>query len=203
MDIERASVLARESGFEIVGALDVAALNFRQDVRDMCTPQMCPQGYGRSWSCPPAVPALETMRSEAASYAQGIIVQTVGKLEDSFDFETIVETTKVHAKAFMKLADKLTEELDNGLDGSDADCASNCDHCGGLNHSATKMLPLGAGACPRCATCTYPDSACCMPDKMITSMEASGLLVNQVCEENGLLYNHGEKTIAFTSCCLF
>lgn len=179
MDRERASTLARESGFEIVEPLDIKNLKFRQDVRDMCSPEMCPQGYGHSWSCPPEAPALETLRGKAQGFSQGVIVQTIGQLEDSFDFESILETTQVHGKHFVALADALGDETEG------------------------RMLPLGAGACPRCAACTYPDSPCVFPDELIISMEASGLLVNEVCTENGILYNNGENTVTFTSCCLF
>jgi predicted metal-binding protein len=72
-----------------------------------------------------------------------------------------------------------------------------------LEDTDAHALPLGAGACSLCATCTYPNEPCSFPERMITSMEASGLLVSDVCAANGLAYNHGKNTIAFTSCCLF
>ncbi|MDR1358087.1 MAG: DUF2284 domain-containing protein, partial [Coriobacteriales bacterium] len=130
MNTERAGKFARDSGFEVVGSLDVSGLFFRQDVRDMCTPELCPQGYGHSWSCPPAAPALEELRAEASRYEQGILVQTIGELEDSFDFETVVETSALHAEHFKELADRLAVEADG------------------------QLLCLGAGACKRCASCT-------------------------------------------------
>ncbi len=179
MDIEKAQAVAEECGFDISEKLDVSTLDYRQDVRDMCSPSLCPQGYGHSWSCPPVAPALEDLQSRTEGLTQGIIVQTIGQLEDSYDFETIMETTHKHGKAFALLAKKIAEETDG------------------------ESLPLGAGACPLCSPCTYPDADCRYPERMITSMEASGLLVNDVCTKNGLLYNNGENTITFTSCCLF
>ncbi|MDR1088960.1 MAG: DUF2284 domain-containing protein [Coriobacteriales bacterium] len=179
MNTERAGTLAKQSGFAVVGPLDVGALSFRQDVRDMCTPELCPEGYGQSWSCPPAVPALEELSVRARAFTEGILVQTIGELEDPFDFETVMETSALHAEHFMELTDRLGAETERPL------------------------LALGAGACKRCASCTYPDAPCALPDKQIVSMEASGLLVNQVCEDSGISYNNGENTITFTSCCLF
>ena len=179
MDVTQARALAKECGFDIAMPLDVSELKFRQDVRDMCSPDMCPQGYGKSWSCPPEAPSIEDLREKAHSYSKGILVQTVGQLEDSFDFESIAETTRIHSQKVICIADKINEATDG------------------------EGLTLGAGACPRCASCSYPDEECLFPDEKIISMEASGLLVNQVCTENGVLYNHGENTIAFTSCCLF
>ena len=43
----------------------------------------------------------------------------------------------------------------------------------------------------------------CFPEKAISSMEAYGLLVNQVCTDSGLQYNYGPNTIAYTGCFLF
>jgi len=179
MDNEKAKTIARESGFEHVGSLDVGGLEFRQDIRDMCNPEACTQGYGKSWSCPPEAPPLEELRDKAEKYRQGIIVQTIGQLEDSFDFAGIMEAGGRHMKAFNRLADVLFDET------------------GG------QMLPLGAGPCSLCSECTYPDSSCRLPDRRITSMEASGLFVSQVCKANSLEYNNGENTMTFTSCCLY
>jgi predicted metal-binding protein len=64
------------------------------------------------------------------------------------------------------------------------------------------MLALGAGKCEICETCTFPDKPCRFPDRMETSMEASGLLVSKVCTDNGLEYNYGTNKMAFTSCFL-
>lgn len=179
MDVNKASVLARECGFEIVGPLDIGTLELRPEVRDMCSFDLCPQGYGRSWSCPPAVPPLEEISTGLKDYSQGILVQTIGRLEDPFDFEAIMNASRSHGKNFSSLAEKMAEE------------------------TGDKSLSLGAGACSVCPSCTYPDDPCRYPDKMIVSMEASGLMVNDVCRANGLLYNNGEKTVTYTSCCLF
>ena len=187
MDVTTAESLAKESGFEHTAPLDVDGLEFRQDVRDMCNPEHCTQGYGTSWGCPPAARPLEELREKAAQFKQGILVQTIGQLEDAYDFESVMEAGKKHAQAFITLADKMIDETD--------------DH----------VMNLGAGSCPRCnpftmpdgSGCTYPDAPCRYPDRIIPSMESSGLYVAGECEKNGLRYNNGENTITFTSCCLF
>ncbi len=175
----KACAIAKTCGFEITEPLDPASLRFRQDIRAMCTSELCPTGYGRSWSCPPAVPLVEEFSERAKHYAQGILVQTVGEMEDEFDYESIQNTSLRHAEAFIQLADRLAEE------------------------TAGRVLPLGAGACSRCENCTYPHNPCRHPDNMLISMEASGLFVTQVCEDNSVNYNHGKNTITYTSCCLF
>ena len=63
-------------------------------------------------------------------------------------------------------------------------------------------LPMGAGACTRCRVCTYPDRPCRHPDRMYPSMEAYGLLVNDVATKSGLRYNYDGNTMTYTSCVL-
>ena len=63
-------------------------------------------------------------------------------------------------------------------------------------------LGAGAGCCTVCKECTYPDAPCRFPEQKMSSMEALGMLVVEVCKANGLPYFYGENTIAYTSCFL-
>ncbi|MDR2665483.1 MAG: DUF2284 domain-containing protein, partial [Oscillospiraceae bacterium] len=83
--------LAIDTGFDDAGFMDVSKLEFLQEVRDMCAADKC-HNYNRSWSCPPAAPTLESMREKVRGYSGGLLVQTVGQLEDSLDFEMMAET---------------------------------------------------------------------------------------------------------------
>ena len=65
------------------------------------------------------------------------------------------------------------------------------------------VLALAAGSCTHCKTCAYPDDPCRFPEAAASSVEAYGLLVNQLCVDNGLAYNYGENTIAYTALFLF
>lgn len=166
--------LGKSCGFTEVTPLEISTLEFLQDVRDMCLP--C-HGYGKTWSCPPAAPSLEEMREKVKSYTSGILVQTVGQLEDSYDWDGIQSTAKQHLENFEKLWDAL-EPLYSAL------------------------YPMCTGGCTKCAKCTYPDEPCRFPDRMAYSMEACGLLVSKVCTDNGAKYNFGPNKIAFTACFL-
>ena len=64
------------------------------------------------------------------------------------------------------------------------------------------MLMLGAGGCRICPKCAYPEP-CRFPEKTISSMEAYGLFVTQVCRDNDLKYYYGPRTITYTGCVLF
>jgi len=111
-------------------------------------------------------------------FRSGVLVQTTGAMEDDFDAETIGETYLRHKRNFGTLA-RQTRLLH-------PDC-----------------LPLTAGACTLCRKCTYPDRPCRFPKKRLSSMEAYGLLVSEVCVRSGVPYNHGPRTITYTSCILF
>lgn len=169
-------MLAKEAGFTYAAALAMDSLVFRAEVRAMCAEDRC-KNYGKSWSCPPAAGSLERARERAGAYQRGIIVQTAGPLTDSFDMDGTAAMMEVHRKNF----DTLVRQVRRFY----PDC-----------------LPMGAGTCKVCRSCTYPGRPCRHPDRMFVSMEAYGLLVSDVAVRSGLKYNYGENTMCFTSCIL-
>ncbi|MDR0310019.1 MAG: DUF2284 domain-containing protein [Acidobacteriota bacterium] len=176
-DYEKLSKLARDSGFTHCAPLDVSKLEFLQEVRDMCNAGQCDR-YGRSWSCPPACASLEEMREHVRGYSCGLLVQTVGDIEDNYDWDGIMAAGARHKANFGRMWDA-------------------------LERGCSTVFAMGAGACKLCESCTYPDAPCRFPDRMSASMEACGLLVSKVCTDNNLKYNYGPSKIAFTSCFLF
>ena len=172
--MEHAMKLALEMGFSQAGVLDPATIELKEEVRQMC--RNC-GAYDTRWSCPPGCGSLEECRERIGAYQQGILVQTTGQLEDPFDGEGMMETEATHKENFTKLYALLRQQ-----------------HPG--------MLALGAGGCRLCKTCAYPDAPCRFPEKMVSSMEANGMVVTEVCRANGLQYNYGPNTITYTSCFL-
>jgi len=168
--------IAKESGFTHCAPLDVSTLVFMQEIRDMCNPKQC-SNYNKSWSCPPACASLEAMKKRVGGYSGGILVQTVGELEDGFDWEGITGIGLRHKENFGRMRAALEKEY-------------------------SPVLCMGAGVCRICGACTYPDSPCRYPEKMEVSMEACGLLVSKVCTDNSLAYNYGSNKMAYTSCFL-
>jgi bifunctional UDP-N-acetylglucosamine pyrophosphorylase/glucosamine-1-phosphate N-acetyltransferase len=168
---------ALSDGFSQAGTLNCEALEFMPEVRDMCAADRC-QSYGKNWTCPPACGTIEEAALKASKYSQGIIVQTVGKLDDDFDYENMLETEQKHKKNFEKLVTSLRIRFPN-------------------------MLPMGAGTCTICPKCTCPDAPCRFPDRAISSMEAYGLFVSKVCTLSNMKYNYGPLSIAYTSCIMF
>ena len=173
MDYQTAAKAAMDAGFTHMAPLDPATITLKEEVRQMCA--ACGR-YGKCWSCPPGCGELTECRAKIAAFHQGILVQTVGELEDEFDGESMMETEAIHKEKFRKLRQMLV--------GQD-------------------ILALGAGSCTVCKRCTYPDEPCRFPEKRVSSMEAYGMVVTEVCKANGMTYNHGKNTIAYTSCVLF
>lgn len=168
--------LARQAGFSHLTELDAAVLNPMPEVRNMCSADRC-RSYGKSWSCPPACGSIEYAARRISQYHRGLIVQTTGELEDEFDLQAIAAIEARHKKAFLDLA-RQARLLFPGC------------------------LPLSSGTCSLCRKCTYPDRPCRFPGKRLSSMEAYGLLVSDVCQKSGLPYYYGPKTITFTACIL-
>ncbi len=175
MTVEELIALAKEFGFETAEPLKVETLTARQEVRDMCAANTC-HGYGSNWSCPPNCGTIEQCAEKMGKFTRGILVQTVGELEDSWDIEGIQEITQTHSKRFRDIALRLGRE----------------------NVTA---LPLTAGSCPICEKCSFPEP-CRFPGKSISSMEAYGLVVNEVCTANGVPYYYGSDKMAFCGCIL-
>ena len=172
--MEKALSLALEMGFSHGGVLNAATMELKEEVRQMCA--ACSM-YDKRWSCPPGCGSLEELRANIGAYKTGILVQTTGELEDQFDAETMMETEARHKENFARLHKKLRETYPN-------------------------LLALGAGCCQLCKVCSYPDEPCRFPEKMVSSMEAYGLVVTEVCRANGMAYNYGKNTITYTSCFL-
>ncbi len=167
---------AEELGFSHVGELCMESLRFLPEIRQMCEANRC-GAYGKCWTCPPHCGSLEEIAEKAAAYTHGILVQTTGRMEDDFDIDCMQDTERLHRQRFHRLAAALREQ---------------CPDC----------LPMGAGGCRLCEVCGCPDEPCRHPDQAISSMEAYGLFVSEVCERSGLPYYYGPKTITYTACVL-
>lgn len=121
-DAEELKKLALREGFTAAGELNLKAVVFMPEVRDMCRADKC-SAYGRNWRCPPACGSIEEATERAKKYSFGMLVQTVGKMEDDFDFETIEETSKKHAASFISMMRILKGKYDDILAMGAGTCA--------------------------------------------------------------------------------
>lgn len=172
----QAADLALEKGFSYAVPLDAGTMELLDEVRAMCGANTCGM-YGKNWACPPACGTLEECRQRIAQYKEGILVQTVGEIEDSLDFEAMMEIEADHKEHFFATAEALRKEYPG-------------------------LLAIGAGCCTICKKCAYPDEPCRFPDKRISSLEAYGIVVSELCKRNNMAYYYGAGKMAYTSCFL-
>jgi predicted metal-binding protein len=156
--------------------VDADTIRLRTEVRDACAVNKC-GAYNTNWSCPPGCGTLEECEVRIRKFKKGLLVQTTGVLEDSMDIDGMMQTAKDHTKHM----DAFMEEIKKLYPGS---------------------MIMGAGGCKRCEKCTFPDKPCRFPDKMTSSMEAYGMVVSDVCQDNNLPYYYGENTLTYTGCIL-
>lgn len=177
MNFKEIRNLALQIGFSEIVPLDIETMVPNPEVRKMCEQNSCGQ-YASNWSCPPACGTLETCQSRIRKYSEGVLLQTVGKLEDEFDGEGMIEIQDKHKANYLMMYRA-------------------------LQNNFQEILALGTGCCTQCKTCTYPGKQCNFPEYCISSMEAYGLLVTEICKRNGLQYYYGPKTISYVSGFLF
>jgi predicted metal-binding protein len=177
MDTDSLKVIALNAGFSQIGVLNVASVRLREEVREMCAVNKC-GAYGTNWACPPACGTLDECAARIQAYPRGLILQTTGRLEDSFDYEGIERLQREHAEHMAAFAKKIRTLMPGA------------------------ML-LGAGTCRLCPVCAYPDAPCRLPGEMHSSMEAYGIVVNEVCRDSGIPYYYGPETLTFVGCVLF
>lgn len=177
MTYEEFEKIAKECGFTHTAPLDISTIDLKQEVRDMCSANTCGK-YGKNWSCPPGCGTVDECKEKVQKYTKGILVQTVGDIEDSFDAEGLLAAAAAHDEHVKQLQDEVMKQVDD-------------------------ILILGAGTCKLCKECTYPDNPCRLPKLMHSSMEAYGMLVLEVCKKNNLTYYYGSDHIAYTGCILF
>lgn len=170
-------LLAKKAGFSHFGRAAMSSLTAMSEVRAMCASGKCGM-YGRNWSCPPHCASLETAQEKMRRYSDGVLVQTTAVLADEFDAAAISGAEKRHKQSFFSLTRQARLIY--------PDC-----------------LPLSAGCCTVCRRCTCPDRPCRFPLKRLSSMEAYGLLVSDVCHASGLKYYYGEKTLTYSSLILY
>ena len=114
MNIQELCALAREIGFDQAGQLDPSTIELKEEVREMCASGKCAM-YDKRWSCPPGCGTLEECGERLKGYTHGILVQTYGDIEDSYDFEAMMEIEADHKEHFLEMYEQLREEADKVL----------------------------------------------------------------------------------------
>lgn len=150
---------------------------FSQAVVDMCKANRCGK-YGTCWTCPPGVGALDELERKIKSYKTACVFTCRYDLEDSFDFEGMVEGQKSAKRILQNIIEQLQAD-------------------------GKKFMALGCEGCGLCEKCTYPDSPCRFPGKAVPSVEACGINVVELAKKIGINYNNGADTVTYFCVILF
>ena len=168
----------RAAGISSANVIDPAAITFGQEIRDICARNAC-GNYDRTWACPPAQGSVEECRARVLAYGHALVFQTVYPLEDSYDYEGMMEG---HA-SFKKVCDALFDTVTTaGLRG---------------------FLLLSNEGCGRCTKCAWPDSPCRFPERLFPALEGFGIYVNKLAESAGMRYINGANTVTYFGMLLY
>ena len=117
---------------------------------------------------------------DAQSYQKALVYQTVGKLEDSYDFEGMMEAARLHNELSRALA-KWFATL-----------------------PFAKKLHLGAGGCHMCGVCAKrTNEPCRHPELAMPSLETYGINVSELAASSGMKYINGQNTVTYFGALLF
>ena len=158
--------------------IEVKEIPFDPELRTFCEANRCGK-YNRNHACPPSVGTTDAVIAAAKKYEYALVFQTISALEDSFDFEGMMEAGARH--------NKLTDEVYAWLREQKPGC-----------------LPLSAGGCSVCERCAKMDDLPCrFPEKAISSLEAYCMNVSQLAEKCNMKYINGVNTVTYFSAILF
>lgn len=160
--------------------VDTSNLVFHEEFRKACEANVC-RNYDTNWMGPPAIGPIKDLMIIANRYKQGILLQTVHQLSDSFDWDGMVDARKVHDTIFRKILSKIK-----------------------IKYKFTSILPLNAGCCNFCEKCTYLNNEKCrFPDDAVSSVEAYGINVTTLVKSVEIPYYNGKDTISYVALILF
>ena len=149
------------------------------EFRKPCESNQCGM-YGRCWMCPPAIGEIEPLMEKVRSYPTGLLYQTIGELEDSFDIEGMFEAKKIHAQVSQTFEVMVKEQMPG------------------------MYLHLTCGGCYLCDTCAITQNKPCrFPEKALSSLEGYGVDVYNTVKDTPLKYINGQNTVTYFGLVLF
>ncbi len=176
---DRLSSLALSLGAYRASVIPVERIETDASFRDMCAANVC-GNYGRNWMCPPDAGDIHDLMAALHTYGYALVYQTVSELEDSYDFEGMMDAGVRHNRLMVELREKLNgEEL-------------------------SRVLHLGAGGCRMCEVCAKrTGEPCRRPDLAVASLETYGVNVSKLAPTAGMKYINGKDTVTYFGAVLF
>ena len=175
VDLVRAAL---DAGAFKAYVLPVGKIPFDPGLRAYCEANACGT-YGKNYGCPPYVGTTDEVIARVKEYENILVFQTVGQLEDSFDFEGMTEAAARHKALVSELYESVKGELG-------------------------RSMPLSAGGCPVCGKCAkLEEKPCRFPEKAISSLEAHCINVSTLAGKCGMKYINGANTVTYFGAILF
>ena len=183
--------IARQAGFVNAGIIAVEKIPFDPGFRKACEANQC-GNYGKCWTCPPDVGEIDDLIRQAKQYRWAVVYQTIGQLEDSYDFEGMMEAGKRHNELAQKLRAFTRERRKERQDGPESETVCTEEPEG------VSFLHLGAGGCRVCSVCAkVTGEPCRHPDMAMRSLETYGINVSLLAQEAGMRYINGQNTVTY------
>ncbi|MFI3207539.1 MAG: DUF2284 domain-containing protein [Eubacteriales bacterium] len=172
MNIELVEELYR-LGARKVAEVAVEDIVFDENFVTMCKQNACGQ-YGRNYGCPPFMGPPETLIADAKTYQKAYVFQTIGTLEDSYDFEGMVEAGNIHQDICRDI---------------DAWCKQ---------HLEITFKTLANGSCSICETCAArTNEPCRFPEQVLHSLDVYCIFVSELAKVAGMKYINGQDTVTY------
>lgn len=160
-------------GAHKAAVISVNDIHFDRAFRAMCESNAC-GNYGKCWMCPPDAGDIDELIAEAKTFKKAVVYQTIGELEDSYDFEGMMEAGERQNKLAQDVA-KAFSSL-----------------------PFEKTLQLGAGGCRVCPVCAKRNNEPCRyPDRAMASLETYGVAVSELAAACGMKYINGQNTVTY------
>ena len=173
MKIDQLLSILTDCGVHRAAVLPQTSVVYNPVFREICAKNTC-GGYGACHMCPPDVGPLDKLMAEAQLYPCCVMYQNVYEIEDSFDYEGMVDAKRFHHQCAQKIQEAIKPQM------------------------SRPFLHLEAGGCGICQRCARrDDQPCRFPEKALSSLEAYGIDVYNTAANAGLKYVNGQNTITY------
>ena len=173
MDIVK---LCLDMGASKAEEIPIEKFVFTPELRSLCEQNVCGH-FGGNYTCPPHVGEVDDLIARLKSFARAVVWQNIYPLEDSFDFEGMMDAKEKHNAMTLEIARRVYGEM-----------------------GRENTLVLAAGNCSICENCAVKtDESCRHPDEALAPIEAYGVNVSIIGEISDMKYINGKDTVTYFS----
>ncbi|MDR1130994.1 MAG: DUF2284 domain-containing protein [Oscillospiraceae bacterium] len=156
--------------------IPVEKLTFEPELRKLCEQNACGR-FARNYTCPPFAGEIAALVAKLKTFQSAVIFQNIYSLEDSFDFEGMMNAQQKHNAMTREIANRVYTAL-----------------------GRENALVLSAGGCTLCESCAAQTNAPCRhPGEALSSLEAYGIYVAKIAEVSNMKYVNGKDTVTYFS----